>query len=131
MVSKGSSVNRLSRKQQRALEDLCVTYKEDIESGKFTRACFAELASKRLGRPVLVTNVKSSAEFMNVNFRRGYAGGGYGNSLHELRSSIQLLAAELYQFKKEMGMVVSPTLEELARELATETIVVDHNDEAE
>jgi hypothetical protein len=110
----GITVNRLTRKENRQLEDFISLHAEEIKSGKWTIKSLADLASRRLGRLVTSGNLKAAANVMGVVFSNSSP--KIGCSLFQLRACVKLLAKELFDLKKEMGLVCSPILEQLAND---------------
>ena len=103
--------NYLTRKESRVVEDLILEKGEEIEEGKWTQQALADIATRKLGRPVTVGNVRGSAIAMSISFPR-VSKPGITNA--ELRAIITLLVRELVQLRGELGTPCSPTLLALA-----------------
>jgi len=106
--------NCLTHKEARQVEDCVLEEAERIQSGAWTQTTFAEHLTNRMKRLVTKGNVQAAARAMEVYFIRG--GAAPGHSLKEMRCLIQLLAREVANIRGELGLVVNPTLQELALE---------------
>ena len=109
------TVNRLSRRECRQLEDLIAAQADLIDRGVLDANTLAFNATKHLGRPILVTNVASAAAAVGVKFPNKAAGGVHAlRNLKQLRGAVTLLARELSKLRAEYGETVSPELNALA-----------------
>jgi hypothetical protein len=113
-----STKNTLSRREQRALEDLLIEHKAEAEAGKWTLVKFAEFATQRLRRPVTAANIAGCARNMEVKFNNHF--NKVGGSMFQLRACIRILATELINTKARLGDIISPSLQGLADGLQTQ-----------
>lgn len=104
--------NTMSRKELRVLEDLVTSHAGEIKAGRWTLKCFADFASRRMGRQVTEANVRGASNTVEVQFPSNKPMAG--RNLKELRAAVELLAGELVGLKGRLGEVVSPTLQGLA-----------------
>lgn len=102
-----SKANRLTRPNQRQLEDLIIKHKKEIVEGAWNKEKFAVHASDVMKMPITEANVYAAAKAINVNFPYGTQGRGAKN-VKEVRAAIKVIAAELVRLGGELGHVVTP-----------------------
>lgn len=107
------TMNRITRQEQRQLEDIVQQHEAEITAGRWTMDSLAQVASRQMGRNVTAGNIKGAAKTMSIVFRDGCAKAG--RSMKELRACVKLLARELVGMKKALGVVACPELEALAQ----------------
>lgn len=107
--------NALDRRGQRAVEDLVLAARLEIEAGKWTQDAFAEHATKKMGRPITKANVGNAAKAVEVKFR-GQVAAGALKSASRTAAGVRVLARELVRLAGELGYVVSPEVHALAGE---------------
>ena len=97
--------NKPERKLTRALEDLILDHRQDIEQGKWNKVTFAEFAQRKLGCPITQHNIKGASEALEVQFN-GITTHHYNNK--QLQAAVRILAAEIVRLHGEYGTTCSP-----------------------
>ena len=105
----------LKRPEYRELENMVDSHKDEIIAGKWTRRTFAEFASKEMGRPITEAHVSAAAITMKVNF--SFAQGSGLKSYLQVRAAVKILAEELINLKGQLGVVITPSLQNLVTSL--------------